>query len=274
MKTVIPLLLLTGLISCADPQPKAGQGIDLDSLDNALAEMYTRMWVERSDMPYESADTFEMKMVEALRNPATFDYPFDSLSGANVWTVMSDDGRIRVFNWLDPYTGSFRHYPAIFQIRDAAGTVTVWNADSHDDVDSWPCVDYASLSPLNDSLYLALGAGQLMGSMVFETAFAYELDAEGLTLADSLFPEAGSDTLVGTLWVDKIWYLKNAAKFDYYLPAVMQFHPASMTLSYPEFVYEKSRKQVVEVGVSQEVIPSGDTVYLRFNGKYFANLTP
>ena len=244
----------------------------LDSLDNALAEMYHVIWSERDSLPYEFADTFEMRLEGVLRDPVTFDYPFDSLSRTDLQCILSDDGRMRVFNWLNPYTGSFRHFPAVFQVQYANGNVGVHNTRSHEEEEVLPHINYASLHRLNDSLYLAIGAGQFMGTMVFETVCVYRLDESGLTLANHLFPEEGSDTLVGSLWLDKIWYLNNIEKFDYQLPSVIDYDSLRMELTFPEFVDNETYRRVVEVGVSQNISPTDDTIHLRFNGQVFETI--
>lgn len=52
----------------------------------------------------------------ALRNPESFDYPFDSL--LFLGRIKSPDNKLRIFTWNYPLTGSRHNYSCILQYRD------------------------------------------------------------------------------------------------------------------------------------------------------------
>lgn len=245
----------------------------LDRLDNDLAVML-RFMEERSDsLPYEYADTFEMKMVEALCDPETFGYPFDSLQASGVGITTSDDGRIRVFNWMHPWSGSWRHYPAIIQARVAPGKYTVQNARVFYDEEAFPYIWVHHIYRLNDSLYLVQGGGQFMGKMPFEITLGYALSDTGVSDDAPLFYDSDRDTLVSAWYLDKLWYIHNADKFGHNVPVMMNYREDVGELSFPELIDGTGEPIGNDVMADDSVHPSGKTVRFRFNGKSFEPIT-
>lgn len=276
VKFVFPAVACLLLLCCAtgctaqDGGREAPNHTTPARLDSELATMFRFMGEKSDSLPYEYADTFELKVAEALRDPATFAYPFDSLRASGVEITESDDGRIRVFNWLHPWSGTWRHFPAIIQARVSPDRYTVQNAKVFCEEESFPHVWFKSIGRLDDSLYLVHGVGQFMGNMPFEVVFGYRLGDTGVSDNVPLFYEPDLDTLVSAYYVDKLWYLRNADKFDYTVPLVMEYRKDVRELSFPELIDGAGEPVVNDVMGDNAVHPSGDTVRLRFNGRFFA----
>ena len=279
---IIPLLISTLLPACGQdndydrsPSLKRSDTLAyLDSLDNALAEMYRMMWDNNDSLPYEFADTFEMRLEEVLRDPATFDYPFTALKDTTglggIEITESDDKNVRVFWWLHPHSGTWRHYPAIIQVRRPSGLLIVENMGPPDDEDWFPCLAYSSIYHLRDSTYLTIVFGQLWTGAIFETV-------EGMTLSDTGLVESSlkfhvADSVHSFICLDKNWYFNNMEKFDYILPLVVEYDTMAQVLSFPEILNIETGEFVNEVWVSEEIQPTGDTLHLRFNGVSFQQI--
>lgn len=277
-ESIFPSVLLLLLFCCTAGCGAKGDGKEalpkpeesgLARLDNELATMFRFMKEKSDSLPYEYADTFEMKMVEALRDPETFPYPFDSLRANGVEITTSDDGRIRVFNWFYPWSGSWRHYPAVIQTRVSSEKLTAQNAEVFYEEESFPHVWFKSIDRLDDSLYLVHGVGQFMGKMPFEVVFGYRLSDTGVSDNVPLFYDSDLDTLIPAYYIDKLWYIHNSDKFNHTVPLVIEYRKDVRELSLPELVDGTGEPIGNGVIGDDSVHPSGETVRFRFNGKYF-----
>ncbi|MGE3801307.1 MAG: hypothetical protein AB7H80_09820 [Candidatus Kapaibacterium sp.] len=248
---------------------------NLDSLDNALARMYNRMWEERRNFEYDFTDTFELRFEEMLRDTASFTYPFDSLRSASIRIVESDDHRIRIYWWFNPKSGTWRSYPAILQSRNVHDQLIVQNFRIFCGEKGFPDQAFQALYHLRDSLYLVRAGGCFSTIMPFDDVFGYVLTDTGLRFADNLFMDPEGDTLRSSLIVDQLWYFKNMEKFNNTIPFVMEYDSIAKIISWPGMKNGKTGKSMNNnVWSDRDIEPSGDTFHLRFNGTYFEPSTP
>ncbi len=271
------LFSLTAVIgACQKAAPEREEEVPTANLaeleiDRELGTMFHLMWEKRDSLPYQFADTFEMKLEAALQNPETFSYPFDSLQSAGVRIVESDDHRVRIYWWLHSHTGTMRHYPAIVQAKLDSQRYVVQNMrDEVQEGASFPYIAYHNIYRLQDSMYLALVSGQFSGLLPFEAVHGYVLTDSGLSHDVWMFQSSESDTLLSSIYMDKLWYVRNVEKFDNRVPIVMNYQSELKELQYPEMI-DTVDGIVVDNDVHGvlTVRPSGRTIRLKFNGKYF-----
>ena len=244
-------------------------------LDSTLVVLFDRMKGEADDLPEDFPETVEKKLVEVLRDPATFAYTFDSLRAHyHVTITESDDRRVRVFWWIHPHSGSYHVYPAVFQYRLPSGAHQVYRlhkdldeSDDTIDVDHFPSFAYKSIHHLRDSTYLTIWVGQLMGSMPFEGATTVTLKPGMVDSSDIVFEMDGSADQ--SLWFDKSWYLDHLEELDHSIPVVITYDSAARVITFPEFIDTTTGLRSEEIGGSKSNRPSGKTVRLVFDGRRF-----
>ena len=277
MKIIISLLVLAGLISCADPQPKAGQGVDLDSLDNALAEMYDRMVEDLYELPEGFADTFEVRLEEMLRNPATFNYQFDSLRGRTLLDIVeTPDRSIQIFRWFHPWSGQLEKIPAIVRYKTPSGKTCVFNMrDLHPGdktyelnmMESANLIWYDAVYRLNDSVCLMTGSWQMQGDLLGAQAECYRLTEQGL-VPDSAFAENGdTSSLISFDWTWYLYHPYDSAGITVYPYALFDYDERDRILKFPEMV------DVQGSDVPWISEPTGDTVRLGYDGRFFRSVS-
>ncbi len=265
------------LFACGTPDSSASEvdipsgekdSVSLADLDHELATMYNRMWDERRSLPYQFADTFEMKLEAALQNPEAFAYPFDSLQAANVRMVVSTDSLVRLFTWSSPWSGTLSIANVIFQYRTKRGSYVVYNIQRYYGEDDKVGIPFPSrLSPIVDSLYLTVSAGRIMSRMPYQDISCLVLSDTGLAVADMKFHVA--DTILGSVSLDKNWYYESGDEFDGEMPDIVEYDPTTKILSFPEIIDTVTGEFYNGVSGTKNIQRSGRTIRLKFNGKYF-----
>lgn len=263
------ILLLFGLVGC---WPSSSVEKCPSPPDVELAVMFAAMRDGNDTLPKDYPERFERRLEEILCDPATVGLPFDSLRASGMEVVVSDDGRMKIFHWLHPRSGQAWRVPAVAQVRTAAGTVVVGNLRGRNRADNeyWhyensPIIDYARLHYLTDSLWLAIGAGQVDGMSSWRCALGLQLkNGAEIVLGIPLFDE-GSDSLASEVELPLTWY---------------DFHPDRKgDLAYPEIHFDPQKHEIAFPAMAVPdrdttwiKEPRGDTIHLRFNGRFFEEM--
>lgn len=131
MRITVSLLFLCSLLMLQSPVLRAQENAEIsettndfhqteDSLNYLAENMFT------SIMPngkMEAGMAFAKLLFKTLREPASYQYPFDSL-GKKIHILTPDDKSFRIFNWLvAPDEGITRYY-AIIQTKDTVYPLT------------------------------------------------------------------------------------------------------------------------------------------------------
>lgn len=278
--TALSLLFLFSAIGCGRSEsteelngakksvPRAEQS-PLDRLDAELAGMYRLMREKSDSLPAEYSDTFKLRLYGALADSATFHYPFDSLRAGYVNIVESDDRKVRIFWWNDPHSGTFRHYPAVIQYWGSNGRYHVYDLDpaAADGNISYATTAYAAIYHLADSTYLNVGVGQIWSGAVFENLFPVVLSDTGMVVSD--LPFHVGDSIYTSISLDKNWYFHHMEQFGNTVPLLSAYDSASRILTFPAIVDTNTGEFYNNVLAAKFIQPSGDTIRLHFNGKFF-----
>jgi len=240
------------------------------SLDTMLGGEYDRMWELRTKLPGEFADTFAMQLEQALQNPASLHYPFDSLERAGCRLVTSDDRNVRLFCWSTPRNGTMTDAWEIIQYETDRAACVVRNMNPPGLEDGGVPMP-RMLRHLRDSLYLLVSGGQLMGSMPYETACVIACTDTGVAGSDVSFEFGGSSER--SVWIDMHRYLDHPAGGDS-SPFAIRFDTIHDELIFPEIVVAATGEVYNGVEGTDDVGPSGRFTRLRFDGENFVNVDP
>ena len=266
---VISLIILVGVAgisSCSQSQTEIKEKARWDSLEQGVIAMYDTLWARRD---WELVEEFGKNMEDMLRDTMTFTYPFDSLRN-HIRLVESDDKRVRIYWWIDPTSGSWRSYPAIIQSRSPSGQIHVQNAEVFYEENYFPDNAFQGLYHLRDSLYLVLSSKSFSTIMPSQCMFGYVLTDTGLRMAENLFIDPEGDTLMSTIFIDRLWYFENKEKFNNTIPIVTAYDSTTRTISWPGMRNRETGESMNNnVWSDPKIEPSGDTFRLRFNGEYF-----
>lgn len=118
-KVKLYLVVLTGLLSIKLQAQQNTNKLDIfqDSLIKIARTIYNEQ--QNDDKKFAENGKFVKTLVEALRQPNSFSYPFDSLKTISV--VKSPDQAFRLLSWyIQLENGTYRYYGAI-QINDKNG---------------------------------------------------------------------------------------------------------------------------------------------------------
>lgn len=233
--------------------------------DYMLGTLYSAVGEAEGDLRSTLADSFATALEHVLSDPASLDYPFDSLAGAYVHSVVSDDGTLRLFWWIPPGGGSLTNADIVGQWTTGRGEYVVRNFDRHHSInDAMPIPHH--VWHVRDSLYLVSSIGRLMGSMSYESVRGKVFTDTGVSSADIAFHYAKKPE--GSVRLDKNWYLDHRDSTGS-LPELIHYDPNTTELSFPEIIDTTADTVYTNVLGMKHIRPSGDTIRLRFDGRNF-----
>jgi hypothetical protein len=138
-------------------------------------------------------DIFIKMMLSTLKDAKTFKHDFASLKNYNITSLKSNDGRLKIFSWLSPYSGSMWHFQNILQYRDSANNVITASFNSlykqhDDDTGPTPVFDKAyQLKTNNNTAYLLTGYGQMSGTEPYSVAHILTISKGGFNINKKIF---------------------------------------------------------------------------------------
>ncbi len=77
------------------------------------------------------------------------------------------------------------------------------------------------------------------------------------------------DSIFTSLWLDKNWYFDHMDEFDRSIPDIVEYDATTKTLSFPEIIDTVTGEFYNGVDGTARIQPTGKTIRLKFNGKYF-----
>lgn len=267
MKSLIAIIFLLPLIVCQ------GQSIKVDSAKSiqenekilvALADtMFHRGWNTNPNDSFDFEDVFIANLLQVLKSPQSFNYKFPLLNyriskdyAHRVNVIYSNDGLFRVFNWLSPTSGTFHHFPAIFQARSKSGKIVISYPEATYSEGNQASTAYLTIYLLNKASkqeYLCLGYGQGSGILPFEMIETYEVTND--SIVDSKILQDSSNMVSGIL-IDREATMSNENPHD--IPMV-KYDSKNQTLIIPE----------IKMG---DIRWTGKLIQLKFDGVKFIRL--
>jgi len=250
------------------PFQSIGQAILIDTtqslekidstLYNLADTMFTKGYADYSQP--SSEDIFITNLKCALRDSKTFNYKFPLLSAASggygIRIKYSNDGLLRVFDWLSPQSGTMQDWPAIFQAKNHSGKVIVLDTKDGKEEGFIPGTNFMLLSRLpatNQQLYLSFGGGHGSTILPYDIYQGFEVTDSSINDSVKLFnPDS---TISNILFIDyeSTWY-NGSQKQD--IPECI-YDEKTLTITYPE------------ITGTDKPLWTGKLKKLKFNGEYF-----
>ncbi|WP_406826216.1 hypothetical protein [Pedobacter sp. KACC 23697] len=164
-----------------------------DTLEKLAIRMLASVESYRNDGNTEPEQMFINAFVEALKKPKTFETNFTNLKKYDIQMLTADDGKLRVFYWLSPYSGSMWHVQNIIQYKDENNEVTalLFNSlyqDKDDEGSPTPFFDHIyALNTTPQKKYLFIGYGQMSGTEPYTVSHTLVIDHAKFSIDKALF---------------------------------------------------------------------------------------
>jgi len=181
-----------------DTAAASGQKLDsvpdkIDTLEKLAAQMVASVERYRNDGNTEAEQIFINAFIKTLRKPKAFETDFTNLKKYDIQLLTADDGKLRIFYWLSPYSGSMWHVQNIVQYKDENNTVTALSfnnlyQDKDDEGSPTPFFDHLyTLNTSPQKTYLLTGYGQMSGTEPYTVAHTLVIDQAKFSINKALF---------------------------------------------------------------------------------------
>lgn len=208
-----------------------------DSLENLAAKMVASAGSYRNDGNTEAEGIFIDAFLEALKKPKAFETDFANLKKYEIKVLTADDGKLRVFYWLSPYSGSMWHVQNIVQYKDENDAVIALSFNSlYEDKDDEgsPTPFFEHIYALNTSpqkTYLLTGYGQMSGTEPYSVSHTLVIDHAKFSINKALFKTGKA---VKTQLFASAELKEDQDKEKLIAQLAITYNPGGKTISYPE----------------------------------------
>ena len=165
----------------------------IDTLEKLAAHMVASVESYRNDGNTEAEQIFIDAFIKALEKSKAFETDFTNLKKYDIQVLTADDGKLRIFYWLSPYSGSMWHVQNIVQYKDENNEVTALSfnnlyQDKDDEGSPTPFFDHIyTLNTSPQKTYLFTGYGQMSGTEPYTVAHALVIDHAKFSINKALF---------------------------------------------------------------------------------------
>ncbi|MCX2495993.1 hypothetical protein OQX63_21030 [Pedobacter sp. PF22-3] len=165
----------------------------IDTLEKLAAHMVASVEGYRNDGNTEAEQIFIHAFIKALEKSKAFETDFTNLKKYDIQVLTADDGKLRIFYWLSPYSGSMWHVQNIVQYKDENNEVTALSfnnlyQDKDDEGSPTPFFDHIyTLNTSPQKTYLFTGYGQMSGTEPYTVAHALVIDHAKFSITKALF---------------------------------------------------------------------------------------
>ncbi len=266
MPRLIYATLMVALFGCRQQEAErissVGAEIIADSIIDAAFDRWS--YFSENDDRCDSAHLLSEVVAEQLSERSSASWDLDSLH-SHATIILSDDSAIRVIYWLAPCSGTMRRYSSVATVQGTSGRYGVHSLPA-DILDGEPSMSLGAITylfHLQDSLYLAIAVGQLMGSMPFETATVMIFSPDTLHYSDISFYIDGQ--AISSMLLDKSWYMRHLQEFDHRIPSILTYDSKSRTLGFPTI--RTSRGELLfddVIGGPGVTVETNNLIYLTF----------
>ena len=143
--------------------------LDTREIDSLASKMLASKDDYRNGSETDAEEVFIAKLLVFLKKPESFNADFPGLKKFNIEILSADDGKMRIFYWLSPYSGSMWQVQNIIQYQtphDSIATLFSNGLYEHSEYDVGPTPFFEhiyALRPVKQPTYLLLGNGQFSG---------------------------------------------------------------------------------------------------------------
>lgn len=165
----------------------------IDTLEKLAAQMVASAESYRNDGNTETEQIFIHAFIEALKEPKAFETSFANLKKYEIQLLTADDGKLKIFYWLSPYSGSMWHVQNIVQYKDENNSVTAFSfnhlyQDKDDEGSPTPFFDHIyTLNTSPQKTYLFTGYGQMSGTEPYTVSHTLVIDHAKFSINKALF---------------------------------------------------------------------------------------
>ncbi|MEH3116008.1 hypothetical protein [Pedobacter terrae] len=165
----------------------------IDTLEKLAAQMVASAESYRNDGNTEAEQIFINAFIKALKEPKAFETNFANLKKYEIQVLTADDGKLRVFYWPSPYSGSMWHVQNIVQYKDENNRLTALSfnnlyQDKDDEGSPTPFFDHIyTLNTSPQKTYLFTGYGQMSGTEPYTVAHTLVIDHAKFSINKALF---------------------------------------------------------------------------------------
>jgi flavodoxin len=165
----------------------------IDTLEKLAARMVASVESYRNDGNTEAEQIFIDAFIKALEKSKAFETDFTNLKKYDIQVLTADDGKLRIFYWLSPYSGSMWHVQNIVQYKDENNEVTALSfnnlyQDKDDEGSPTPFFDHIyTLNTSPQKTYLFTGYGQMSGTEPYTVAHALVINHAKFSITKALF---------------------------------------------------------------------------------------
>ena len=208
-----------------------------DSLEHLAAKMVASAESYRNDGNTEAEGIFIDAFVEALKKPKAFETDFANLKKYEIKVLTADDGKLRVFYWLSPYSGSMWHVQNIVQYKDenyAVSAISFNDLYEDKDDEGSPTPFFEHIYALNTSpqkTYLLTGYGQMSGTEPYSVSHTLVIDHAKFSINKALFKTGKA---VKTQLFASAELKEDQDKEKLIAQLAITYNPGGKTISYPE----------------------------------------
>lgn len=211
-------------------------------LEKLAAKMVDSRESYLNDGKTDAEKIFIKALVEALKQPGSFENDFGNLKQHEIHVLTADDHKLRVFYWLSPYSGSMWYVQNIVQYQDENKTLTAVSFnelyEDKDDEGS-PTPFFEQIYSLNTSpqkIYLLTGYGQMSGTELYSVSHTLSIDHSKFSIKKPLFKLGKS---VKTQLFASAALKEDEDKEKLRAQLAMIYSPRDKTISYPEITETK-----------------------------------
>jgi len=207
-----------------------------DSLENLAANMVASGENYRNDGNTEAEEIFIKAFVEALKLPGSFETDFANLKKYEIKVLTADDGKLRVFYWLSPYSGSMWHVQNIVQYKDENDVATALSfnslyEDKDDEGSPTPFFEHIyTLNTLPQKTYLLTGYGQMSGTEPYSVCHTLVIDHAKFSINKPLFKTGKA---IKTQLFASATLKEDDDREKLIARLAITYNPDSKTISYP-----------------------------------------
>lgn len=165
----------------------------IDTLEKLAAQMVASGESYLNNGNTDAEQIFIKAFMEALEEPKAFETNFNKLRKYDIQMLTADDGKLRVFYWLSPYSGSMWHVQNIVQYKDENNAVTALSfnnlyEDKDDEGSPTPFFDHIyTLNTSPQKTYLLTGYGQMSGTEPYTVGHTLVIDQGKFSITKALF---------------------------------------------------------------------------------------
>ncbi|WP_412468166.1 hypothetical protein [Pedobacter sp. KLB.chiD] len=207
------------------------------SLEKLAAQMVASGESYQNDGNTDAEQIFIKAFIEALEEPKAFETNFNNLKKYDIRMLTADDGNLRIFYWLSPYSGSMWHVQNIVQYKTKNNAVTALSfnnlyEDKDDEGSPTPFFDHIyTLNTSPQSTYLFTGYGQMSGTEPYTVGHTLVIDQGKFSITKALFKTGKG---VKTQLFASAELKDNQDKEKLLARLAITYNAKAKTISYPE----------------------------------------